>query len=141
MKKYFVLILCLICVCFTSCGTKPSDGIDVNLSAMNSLMATAEFQKLTASPTDYVGKTIKISGLYDPRYSEQTKTLYHYVVLEAAAECCPHEMEFYWIGNHKYPNDYPAKQQKIEIVGVYGPHKILGQNYYRLSIDDITVLS
>ena len=115
-------------------------GVDVDLTALSSTMVYAEVYNMMTSPDDYMGKTIKMSGPYYASFYDETGSYYHYVIVEDASACCQSGLEFIWKGEHNYPNDYPADQTKIEVVGVFESYEELGQTYYYLSVDDIGVL-
>jgi len=115
--------------------------VDVDLSVMSITVASAEFQRITTNLTDYMGKTIRMSGLYQSFYSDETGQRYHYIVLEGADACCAQGLMFRWDGDHKYPDDYPDEQARIEIVGVFGSFNEFDRIYYYLAVDTITVLN
>lgn len=115
-------------------------GVDVDLTALSSTMVYAEVYNMTTSPDDYMGKTIKMSGPYYASFYDETDSYYHYVIIEDAAACCQSGLEFIWNGEHNYPNDYPTENTKIEVSGVFGSYEELGQTYYYLAVDEITVL-
>ena len=126
-------------------GTKerPTErrGVDVDLTVLSSTMVYAEVNNIMTSPKNYVGKTIKMNGLYYASYFDQTDQYYHYVVITDATSCCPQGLEFTWDGNHAYPDDYPEDQANIEVIGVFDSYDELGQTYYYLDVNDLSVLS
>jgi hypothetical protein len=115
------------------------EGVDVDLTAMSATMVYAEVYNITVSPADYVGKTIKASGLYYPYYYEETGLIYHNIYIADAAACCQQGIEFAWQGEHAYPDDYPAEQARIVISGTFGSYDELGYTYYHIVTDGITV--
>ena len=126
-------------------GTKErateSGGVDVDLTVLSGTMVYAEVNNIMISPKNYVGKTIKMSGLYYASYFDQTDQYYHYVVITDATSCCPQGLEFIWDGKHAYPDDYPEYQAQIEVIGVFDSYDELGQTYYYLDVNDLSVLS
>ncbi|MDR0293228.1 MAG: hypothetical protein LBH95_03645 [Oscillospiraceae bacterium] len=158
MKRYAapVMLLCLALGCVTGCsgngtpqgGGRESPGInggaqgravDVDLTVLSSVMVYAEVYNIMTRPEDYMGKTIKMSGLYYASYYDKTGLYYHYVVIEDATACCQQGMEFIWNGRHSYPEDYPADETIVEMSGVFGRYEELGQTYYYLAVDEIAV--
>jgi len=144
-------------ICFTSCsGAGPgaflpgsaaqansgpdAKTIDIDLTALSSTMVYAELVNIMSDPESNMGKTIKISGPYASSYYDQTNQNYHYVTFMDATSCCAQGLEFIWSGDHAYPDDYPALNAHIEIVGVLDHYEELGSGYYYLAVDDITVL-
>ncbi|MDR0221101.1 MAG: hypothetical protein LBI54_06845 [Lachnospiraceae bacterium] len=114
--------------------------VDVDLTEMSSTMVYAEVYNITNNPDKYMGKTIRMSGPYQPSYFDETGLYYHYVIVEDAAACCASGLEFVWSGEHVFPDDYPAVQAKIEVTGVFGSYDELGVTYYYLAVDRIVVL-
>ena len=154
---YMLLFLCLICVLTTSCsstdayqinGNQPdtkgpstkSEIIDVDLTVLSSTMVYAEVYNIMTSPDEYMGKTIKMNGPYYASFYDETGLYYHYVVIEDATACCQQGLEFIWKGDHKFPDDYPEEETKIEVTGVFGSYDELGDTYYYLAVDDISII-
>jgi len=127
-------------------NTKPqvestaSDGIDVDLTALGSIMVYAEVYNMMTNPDDYMGKTIKMSGPYYASYYDMTDSYYHYVIIEDATACCKQGLEFVWSGDRSYPEDYPEESTQIEVTGVFGSYDELDITYYYLAVDDISIL-
>lgn len=117
-----------------------NNDIDIDLTALNSIMVYVEVYNIMKSPEDYMGQTIKMSGPYYTSFYNETDSYYHYVIIEDASACCQSGLEFIWKGEHSYPEDYPADQTNIEVVGVFESYEELGKTYYYLSVDDITIL-
>lgn len=162
MKKYLyiLLLLCLMGLLLSGCAKTNADQttsdtpetqeqksatanviVDVDLTALNSTMVYAEVFNMTTNPEDYLGKTIKMSGSYSTTFYDETGLYYHYVIIEDAAACCQSGLEFIWNGEHKYPDDYPAEQTKIEVVGVFGEYDEFGETFYYLAVDEISILT
>ena len=145
MKKYLsvLLALCLLCVCAAGCAekgdTQEENGI-LDLTKLSGTLVYAEVYNIMSSPDDYIGRTIKMSGPYTANYYEPTQKYYHSVIIEDAAACCAQGLEFEWKGEHSYPGDYPENGAKVEVTGVFGSYEELGQTYYCLTVDGITVL-
>ena len=151
MKKslYIVMLLCMIVSCAAGCtkvASLPASGdsiagntvkIDVDLTALTSTLVYGEVYNMLANPDDYMGKTVKMSGLYYSSYYEETGLNYHFVVIEDATACCAQGLEFIWNGKHKYPDDYPKEQTEIAVVGIFGSYEEMGITYYYLAVDDI----
>jgi hypothetical protein len=118
----------------------PEEGVDVDLTALSSTMVFAEVYNIMVNPDDYVGRTIKMSGPYYAFYYDGNGQYYHYVIVEDATACCRQGLEFVWNGDHSYPDDYPADNARIAVVGVFDSYDDLGNTYYHLVADDIVVL-
>lgn len=145
MKNIFLFFFCISAAFTIGCSKKltnpeTQNGI-IDLTVLSSTMVYAEVYNITAEPDDYLGKTIKVSGLYYNSYYEETDTLYHFVFISDAAACCAQGLEFKWHGDHVYPDDYPAHQSLVEVTGVFDKYDELGETYYYLNVDNIATQS
>lgn len=114
---------------------------DVDLTKMSATMVYAEVYNIMTEPDAYLGKKIRARGPFDALDWEETNLTYYYVIISDATACCQTGIEFIWDDNtHAYPEDYPAKESIIEIVGTFSSYEELGKTYYYISTEDITVL-
>jgi len=157
MKKHLPLfiIFCFVCLSAAGCsdngmsqtesgakiqqGSRPAGVVDVDLTAMSSIMVYSEVYNIMMKPDKYVGKTIKTRGPYYAEHDGNGEN-YHFVIIEDATSCCRQGLEFIWNGDHAYPDDYPDENARIEIAGVFRKHAEDGVTYYYLAVNDITVL-
>ena len=159
MKKYVsgFFVLCLLGMLVVGCAKKEaleldgsvtetqsassaSSAVDVDLTVLSSTMVFAEVNNIMVNPDDYMGKTIKMNGVYASSYGVDAEVSYHFVVIQDAAGCCPQGLEFIWNGEHRYPEDYPENMTEIEVVGIYDSYDEYGKTYYYLAVEDIAVL-
>ena len=154
MKKTILIIIVLYSLLVVAAGCADKDksrpgentaswnekSADVDLTLLSSTMVYAEVSNMLMTPDKYMGKSVRMSGLYNTSYSSETKTRYHFVVIEDSTACCAQGLEFIWSGKHAYPGDYPDKDTKIEIAGVFGSYEELGGTYYYLEVDSILEL-
>jgi len=148
MGKFLCVLLglCLMCMLAAGCSGKTEDENSgparsagfIDLSAMSDTLRIAELTNITSTPANYLGKTIKLGGVYQAQYYEPTQQYYHCILIIDAAACCQQGLEFVWNGNHRYPDDYPKDGTPIELSGVYESHQELGKTYYHLVVDEIT---
>ncbi|HCC35024.1 MAG TPA: hypothetical protein DEQ02_05095 [Ruminococcaceae bacterium] len=150
MKKLAVVILLLFLFCVvTGCSDasdSPSAGAGapggesevIDLTEMSSTVVYTEVYNMVTTPDDYVGKTIKVDGLYTPSFFDTTGDYYHYILVEDATACCQQGLEFVWEGDHAYPGDYPAEGEEILIEGVFTSYMELGEKYYYILTEDIS---
>lgn len=112
----------------------------IDLTQLSSTMVYAEVYNITVNPEDYLGKTIKMRGLYYSDYYAELDNQYHYVMILDATACCPEGFEFIWSGGRSYPDDYPDVETEIEVTGVFESYEEEGFTYYYIATDGITVL-
>lgn len=115
------------------------DGI-VDLTLLSSTMVFAEVYAMKTKPESYVGKTIKMNGLYYAGYNPDLDVYYHFVIVEDATACCAQGLEFRMNGAYTYPGDYPDDQTPVEVTGVWSSYLESGTTFYYIAADELTVL-
>lgn len=122
--------------------TDPDDGssFDWDFTKMSQTVAYAQIISMMQEKEPYVGKTVRIRGIYMPSYFPPTKQTYQYVAVMDATQCCQQGLEFIWSGEHVYPDDYPEKESTIEISGVFDIYEELDQKYLYIRTDEVTVI-
>lgn len=112
--------------------------VDVDLTTLSPTMVYAEVYNMLASPDDYVGKVVKLSGTYYSINSDETGKTYFYVLIKDATACCEQGMEFIWDnGTHVYPDEYPEEQSEVTITGVFNYYTEDGLTFCYLDVDDM----
>lgn len=115
-----------------------SSDVDVDLTTLSPTMVFAEVYNMMATPDDYVGKTVKISGKYYSVNDKKTGKTYFYVIIKDATACCEQGMEFIWDnGTHVYPDEYPEEEKEITITGIFNYYTEDGLNFCYLDIDTL----
>ena len=109
----------------------------VDLTALSSTMVYAEVFAMMSSPEDYVGKTVKMQGifskgqLYAAGSLDDGGTVFACVIQDATA-CCAQGIPFELAGDHTYPQDYPELGDTITVVGTFEIHQQEGMQFCRL---------
>ena len=115
--------------------------VDIDLTVMDSDMVYATVYQLMFESEDYVGKTVKMKGTYYASWYERTAQYYHCVIIKDAAACCAQGLEFIWgDGNHVYPDEYPADETEVEVVGEFEIYTEDGYEYCRLNNASLKVV-
>ena len=107
-----------------------SGKIDVDLTKMNANMIYSYIFEMVVDPDSYTGKTIKVSGFFYSVVDQESGERYYAVIIPDALACCKQGMEFKWLGEHSYPEDYPAENQEITITGTYKTDTMEGDITY-----------
>lgn len=121
-------------------ATQANTSIDLDLTALSSTMVYAEVNHMMLEPDTYVGKRIKLSGRYYATYDDQMEQHYHFIIISDATACCAQGLEFVWNGEHSYPEDYPADETEIEIIGIWEHYEENGNEWYRIRSDSLHIL-
>lgn len=109
----------------------------VDLTALSSTMVYAEVFAMMSSPEDYVGKTVKMQGifskgqLYAAGSLNDGGTVFACVIQDATA-CCAQGIPFELAGDHTYPQDYPELGDTITVVGTFEIHQQEEMQFCRL---------
>lgn len=109
----------------------------VDLTALSSTMVYAEVFAMMSSPEDYVGKTVKMQGifskgqLYAAGSLNDGGTVFACVIQDATA-CCAQGIPFELAGDYSYPQDYPELGDAITVVGTFEIHEQEGMEFCRL---------
>lgn len=119
----------------------PSDGVDVDLTAMSSTMVYAEVSNMVWEPEGYVGKMVKIRGEHAVYHDEVNDEYYHAVIITDALACCAQGLEFVWRGEHKYPDDYPEEGAEIELIGSFQIGQAEGYSYIYIETDELVLVA
>lgn len=100
-----------------------TEGIDIDLTILSSTMVYAEVYTMVFAPDDYIGKTIKMNGLFASTHSEVTGKYYFACIVQDATACCAQGIEFVPAGDFTYPDDFPEDGTEVTVTGVFDTYK------------------
>lgn len=104
---------------------------EIDLSTFSSTMLFSELSRILSEYPTYIGKTIKINGLYSNMpYSDGSANLYHYVLVTDSTACCQQGLEFV-IENG---TEYPVMGDNTCVTGVLESYTENGQTYCHLVV-------
>lgn len=120
-------------------GNSSAD-VDYDLTNMSSDMVYATVYQMMADHDTYVGKTVRMDGLYYAGYYEPTAKYYHYCIIQDALACCAQGMEFMWgDGSRVYPDEYPKENAKIVVQGTFEMYREDGDDNLYCRLKDATM--
>ncbi len=99
------------------------EGIDVDLTALSSTMVYSEVYQMMIAPEDYIGKTVKMSGLFALYHDEAQDKNYYACIIQDATACCAQGIEFVLTEDYVYPDDYPEPGGEICVSGVFDTYR------------------
>ncbi len=117
----------------------PAADAIVDLTSLSATMVYSEVYHMMMSPNDYVGKTIKMAGIYRASHDPENDIYYHFVVIADATACCEQGLEFI-LNDAAAPDDYPAEQVFVEVTGVWKSGQENGGIYYYIDADEMLVI-
>ena len=86
---------------------------------------------------DYLGKTIKIEGMYLSDYIDVTQMTYHFVY-RVGPGCCGNDGSMCGF-EFVYDGEFPKDNDWIEVIGTLEEYEEDGEEYLRLHADKVTV--
>ncbi len=130
-----IVVMTASMLCFSACGGEASsagetevqkppsagseDGVDLDLTRMSSTVVYAEVYNMMTSPEFYVGKRIKMRGVFDVYEDIASDKLYYACVIADATACCAQGIEFNRDGVFSFPEDYPEIGTEITVTGTF----------------------
>ncbi|MBO4471611.1 MAG: hypothetical protein J5841_07630 [Clostridia bacterium] len=132
--KRTLFILFTLCVCLLLCvscagqSTAPADPNpnpnlstnltpDLDLSKMSSTVVYAEINNIQYDPTQYLGKVIRLRGLYAFHREPSTDMVYYACVVPDATACCMQGMEFVPAAEPQDPDRFLEDSADITVTG------------------------
>jgi len=109
-----------------------TEGVDVDLTTLSSTMVYSEVYNMMIMPEDYMGKTIKMNGMFSYMVDETTGNEYYACIIMDATACCSQGIEFELAGDYVYPDDYPEIGGDITITGTFDVYEEDGYKYCTL---------
>ncbi len=100
-----------------------TDGIDVDLTALSSTMVYSEVYNMMISPEEYIGKTVKMCGIFASYHDESADKYYFACIISDATACCSQGIEFVLTDEYSYPDDYPEEGEDVCVVGVFNTYQ------------------
>lgn len=106
--------------------------VDLDLSRMSGTVVYAQIYNLLSDPAPWLGKIIRMSGLYSFYEDHERNIVYHACIVPDAAACCAQGIEFIWSGEHAWPGDYPEYGDGITVTGRLELYEEDGYTYLHL---------
>jgi len=97
--------------------------IDMDLTILSSVIVYSQVFDMMVNPDIYVGKTIKIEGIYVPYYDEINDKRYHACIVQDATACCSQGIEFEPSDDYVYPDDFPKEGEIVTVIGTFETYK------------------
>ncbi|MBE5970212.1 MAG: hypothetical protein E7242_08265 [Lachnospiraceae bacterium] len=111
-----------------STNSTPAEGVDVDLTVMSSTMVYSEVLNMMTTPEDYIGKVIKMEGIYATYHDDASGNNYYACIIQDATACCAQGIEFI-LSDGNYPED---TGQILSVVGTFDTYEENGVKYCTL---------
>ena len=144
MKKTLSILLAL-CICllplYTGCADESPVSVDLDLSVMSSTIVYAEMYNIQFDPGQYLGKVIRLRGLYSYYREPSTGVSYYACVVPDATACCMQGMEFVPAIEPKDPDHFLEDSADITVTGRLEIYVDEGRSYLHLVEAEVEVIS
>ena len=147
-KAIHLIIMCmLLSIVVIGCNQQETegrdviDGVDMDLSALNTLMAFAAIENITQAPEEHIGSTIRVTGSYFNFFSPDIEDYIHFILVADEGDCCVQGFEIRMMDGWTSPEEFPELETRIEVVGVYSFYGENERGFFYLAVyqDDLVV--
>jgi hypothetical protein len=101
--------------------------VDVNLTALNSIMLSGTMAHISNNQEEYVGRTTEVRGMYFAFYCIERNREVHVILIEDQAGCCQYGFEFEIKERFLHLSDFPPDGTMIEFRGIFQTNNELEQ--------------
>ena len=109
-----------------------SVSVDVDLTALSSTMVYSEVLNIMTYPETYVGKTVKMRGIFSYYHDEKTEQYYFGCIIQDATACCARGIEFILTDDYLFPDDCPTEGEIVTVAGEFDIYEENGLDYFTL---------
>ena len=109
-----------------------TEGVDIDLTVLSSTMVYSQVYNLMVDPYSYIGKTIKMTGMYACTDLTQSTEFYCACIIQDATQCCSQGIEFELDDTYFFPDDYPEYGDDITVIGEFDTYQDGGYTYCTL---------
>lgn len=109
-----------------------TEGIDIDLTQLSSTMVYSEVFNIVSDPESFVGKVIKMQGMFTMYHDEATDKYYYGCIIQDATACCSQGLEFVPLNATVYPDDFPEQMSTITVTGTFSIYEEGGYKYMTL---------
>ena len=129
-RRIAVFLILLMTLSLAACGSAGGEKkTEIDLTAMSGTMVYTEVYNMLSTPENYIGKTVKMTGIFTTGKNNKTGEMYFFCLVADATACCKQGIEFVLKGKHTYPDDYPKAGEQITVVGSFNTY-MEGENQY-----------
>ena len=141
MKRTAALILaaclCLMCAARATETEAEPRLVDLDLSLLSGTVVYAEVNNIMYDPQPYLGKVIRIRGLYSVFEEPSTGVVYHACVIPDATACCMQGIEFVRAGDPGGKEAYGEEGATVTVTGRLESYLDAGITYLHLVDSDV----
>ena len=91
--------------------------IDIDLARMSGTVVYGMVYQMVTTPERFVGKHIRMKGVFSSYYDNETKQRFFGCVISDALACCSQGLAFELAKPRKFPEEFPDEGTPIIITG------------------------
>ena len=143
MKRGMAFLLCVLLALPAACAVsetadKVPEAVDLDLSVLSSTVVYAQVYNMMCDPGAYLGKMIRMAGLYNYYNDTEHGVVYHACIIQDATACCAQGIEFVREGAYRWPDEYPEIGTEILVTGELQMYEEGGTWYLHLVDSELT---
>ena len=109
-----------------------TEGVDIDLTVLSSIMVYSQVYSLISDPDRYLGKTVKMTGMYACTDTKEFENFYCACIIQDATQCCSQGIEFVLDDTYAFPDDYPEYGDDVTVIGEFDVYEDGGYTYCTL---------
>ena len=129
MRRLIALAAALLLL--AGCGDSGAGEYDVDLTHMSATMVYSEVFDMLSVPENYMGKTVRMDGLFTGYRDPESGRYYYACIIQYATDCCAPGIEFV-LAEPRDPEDYPREGDFITVSGTFDAYEENGFQYVQL---------
>ena len=122
MPKVILAVLLAFATLFAE-DTSGKKKYDIDLSRMSGTMIYGQVNQMVMYPQKYIGKHIKMKGIFSSYYDEELERRFYGCVIQDALACCSQGLAFELAKPREFPKEYPAEGDIIIVEGDFDYEK------------------
>ena len=109
-----------------------TEGVDIDLTVLPAIMVYSQVYSLISEPDRYLGKTVKMTGMYACTETTEIEKFYCACIIQDATQCCSQGIEFVLDDSYSFPDDYPEYGDNVTVIGEFDTYEDGGYTYCTL---------
>jgi len=109
-----------------------TEGVDIDLTVLPAIMVYSQVYSLISEPDRYLGKTVKMTGMYACTDTTEIENFYCACIIQDATQCCSQGIEFVLDDSYSFPDDYPKYGDYVTVIGEFDTYVDGGYTYCTL---------
>ena len=122
MPKVILAVLLAFATLFAE-GSNGKKKYDIDLSRMSGTMIYGQVNQMVMYPKRYIGKHIKMKGIFSSYYDEELERRFYGCVIQDALAYCSQGLAFELAKPREFPKEYPAEGDIIIVEGDFDYEK------------------